>query len=97
MATTLAGSDLSDASSKTYAGSRVVLDSFPGIGTATYAASVCRFDELATGLDHTVVGCASADLPYGMRPFCGAEGIANVTVGSAFRSSSDDAAVAALG
>jgi thiol peroxidase len=84
---TLTGSDLSDLPSDGFSGSRVVLNIFPSIDTATCAASVRRFNELAASLDSTVVVCASADLPYAMRRFCGAEGIENVVTGSSFRSS----------
>jgi thiol peroxidase len=84
---TLAGADLTDLSSKDFAGSRVVLNIFPSIDTGVCAASVRRFNELASGLENTTVVCASADLPFALRRFCGAEGIENVTVGSSFRSS----------
>ena len=84
---TLTGADLSDVTSDGFAGSRVVLNIFPSIDTKTCAASVRRFNELAASMDDTVVVCASADLPYAMRRFCGAEGIENVVTGSAFRSS----------
>jgi thiol peroxidase len=84
---TLTGPDLTDFTSEEHAGSRVVLNIFPSIDTGVCAASVRRFNELASGLENTVVVCASADLPFAMRRFCGAEGIENVTVGSAFRSS----------
>jgi thiol peroxidase len=84
---TLAGSDLSDVGSDAYAGSRVVLNIFPSIGTGVCQASVRRFNELAAGLDNTVVVCASADLPFALSSFCGAEGIESVVVGSSFRSS----------
>jgi thiol peroxidase len=83
---TLAGADLSDLSSETYAGRRVVLNIFPSIDTGTCAASVRHFDALASELDNTVVLCVSQDLPFAMRRFCGTEGTAAVTVGSAFRS-----------
>ncbi len=83
---TLTGADLSDFSSETYAGSRVILNIFPSIDTGVCAASVRRFNELAADLDDTVVVCASADLPYAMRRFCGAESIEYVVVGSSFRS-----------
>mgnify|MGYP000729732234 CR=1 FL=1 len=39
------------------------------------------------GLDNTTVVCVSHDLPFALGRFCGAEGINNVVVGSAFRSS----------
>jgi thioredoxin-dependent peroxiredoxin len=84
---TLTGADLSDLSSETHAGSRVVLNIFPSIDTGVCAASVRRFNQLAAGLEGTVVVCASADLPYALRRFCAAEGIEHVVVGSSFRSS----------
>ena len=84
---TLTGADLVDFTSASQAGSRVVLNIFPSIDTGVCAASVRRFNELAAGLENTVVVCASADLPFALRRFCGAEGIENVTVGSSFRSS----------
>jgi thioredoxin-dependent peroxiredoxin len=84
---TLTGVDLVDLSSEAHQGRRVVLNIFPSIDTGVCAASVRRFNEIAAGLDNTVVVCVSADLPLALRRFCGAEGIENVTVGSAFRSS----------
>jgi thiol peroxidase len=84
---TLTGTDLADFGSDAYAGSRVVLNIFPSIGTGVCQASVRRFNELAAGLDQTVVVCVSADLPFALSSFCGAEGIENVVVGSSFRSS----------
>jgi thiol peroxidase len=83
---TLAGADLTDFSSETHAGSRVVLNIFPSIDTGVCAASVRRFNELAAGLDNTVVVCVSADLPFALSGFCGAEGISDVIMGSSFRS-----------
>src|SRR5215217_462380 len=67
-------------------GTRVVLNIFPSIDTGVCAASVRRFNELAAGLDNTTVVCVSADLPFALAGFCGAEGIENVTMGSSFRS-----------
>jgi thiol peroxidase len=84
---TLAGGDLSDFSSEDFSGQRVVLNIFPSIETGVCSASVRRFNELAAGLDNTAVVCVSVDLPFTLAKFCGAEGIENVTVGSAFRSS----------
>jgi thioredoxin-dependent peroxiredoxin len=82
----LTGSDLAELSSDSFSGSRVVLNVFPSLDTATCAASVRRFNELASSLDNTVVVCASADLPFAMRRFCGVEGLEDVVTGSAFRS-----------
>ncbi|MGO2481013.1 thiol peroxidase, partial [Glutamicibacter ardleyensis] len=50
------------------------------------AASVRRFNELAAGLENTTVVCVSADLPFALGRFCGAENIENVTAASVFRS-----------
>jgi len=66
---------------------RVVLNIFPSIDTGVCAASVRKFNELAAGLDDTTVVNVSKDLPFAQARFCGAEGIDNVKVGSAFRSS----------
>ena len=68
-------------------GKRVVLNIFPSIDTGVCQASVRAFNELATGLDNTAVVCVSRDLPFAQARFCGAEGIEDVLVGSAFRSS----------
>jgi len=67
-------------------GTRTVLNIFPSIATGVCSASVRTFNELASGLDNTTVLCISNDLPFALDAFCGAEGIANVTTASAFRS-----------
>ena len=69
------------------AGKRVVLNIFPSIDTGVCQASVRKFNELASGLDNTTVVNVSVDLPLAQARFCGAEGIDDVEVGSAFRSS----------
>ncbi|WP_114854642.1 thiol peroxidase [Brachybacterium sp. YJGR34] len=83
----LVGQDLSPVSSADLAGKRVVLNIFPSLDTGTCATSVRRFNEIAAGLENTVVVCVSKDLPFAQARFCGAEGIENVVTGSAFRSS----------
>ena len=72
-------------------GQRVVLNIFPSVDTGVCANSVRKFNELAAGLDNTSVVCASADLPFALARFCGAEGIENVTAASGFRSDFGDA------
>jgi thioredoxin-dependent peroxiredoxin len=67
-------------------GKRTVLNIFPSIGTGVCQAGVRKFNELAAGLDNAEVICVSQDLPFAVTSFCGAEGIENVVVGSAFRS-----------
>jgi thiol peroxidase len=66
---------------------RKVLSIFPSIGTGVCQASVRKFNELAAGLEDTTVLNVSVDLPFALAGFCAAEGIENVKVGSAFRSS----------
>ncbi|NYG59488.1 thiol peroxidase [Nocardioides daedukensis] len=66
---------------------RTVLNIFPSVDTGICAASVRKFNELAAGLENTTVINVSKDLPFAQARFCGAEGIENVKVGSAFRSS----------
>ncbi len=82
----LAGADLSELTAETFAGKRVILNIFPSIDTKVCATSVRRFNQLASGLEDTVVVCASADLPFAASRFCGAEGLDNVVTGSSFRS-----------
>ncbi|MDQ7993768.1 MAG: thiol peroxidase [Propionicimonas sp.] len=82
---TVAG--LEELDSATLAGSRIVLNIFPSVDTATCAMSVRRFNELAASLVDTTVVCVSMDLPYALQRFCGAEGIEDVVTASAFRSS----------
>lgn len=83
---TLVQGDLSDLTLESLAGKRVVLNIFPSVDTGTCATSVRTFNEKATALDNTAVVCVSADLPFAMTRFCGAEGIENVKLGSVFRS-----------
>jgi thiol peroxidase len=80
----LATTDLSDVTRPE--GKRVVLNIFPSVDTGVCATSVRKFNELAAGLENTEVICASEDLPFALKRFCGAEGIENVTAASAFRS-----------
>jgi thiol peroxidase len=81
---TLVGKDLSDVSLESFDG-RKVLNIFPSVDTGTCAASVRRFNELASKLENTVVLCVSADLPFAQARFCGAEGLENVVTLSTLR------------
>jgi thiol peroxidase len=87
---TLAGADLSDVSSSSVPGKKVVLNIFPSIDTPTCAASTRAFNERATDRDDIVVVCVSQDLPFALSRFCGAEGLTNVVTASAFRSEFGD-------
>lgn len=75
---TLVSRDLSDVALSQFAGKRKVLNIFPSIDTGVCAASVRKFNQLATEMDNTVVLCISADLPFAQARFCGAEGLENV-------------------
>lgn len=82
---TLVGKDLADATLKSYAGKRKILNIFPSIDTATCAMSVRRFNQQANDKPNTVVLCISADLPFAQARFCGAEGLSNVVTLSTMR------------
>ncbi|UYU30246.1 thiol peroxidase [Siccibacter colletis] len=82
---TLVAKDLSDVALSQYAGKRKVLNIFPSIDTGVCAASVRKFNQLATEVDNTVVLCISADLPFAQSRFCGAEGLSNVVTLSTLR------------
>ena len=77
--------DLSPVSLANYAGSRLVLNIFPSIDTPTCAKSVRQFNERAGGMPNTHVLCVSADLPFALSRFCGAEGIEHVESASVYR------------
>ena len=67
----------------TFAGKRVVLNIFPNIETGVCQQSVRTFNERANDLDNTVVLNVSNDELETLAGFCAAEGLDNVTVGSA--------------
>ena len=81
----LTGSNLQDFDNSAIVGKRVVFNIFPSVDTPVCATSVRKFNELASGLDNTVVYCVSADLPFAQGRFCGAEGLSNVQTASSFR------------
>lgn len=78
---------LEEKSLSDFADKRIVLNIFPSVDTGVCAMSVRTFNERAAALADTAVVCISQDLPFALARFCGAEGIENVTTGSAFRSS----------
>lgn len=84
--------DLSSVTLESLAGKTVVLNIFPSIDTPTCATSVRKFNEKAASLKDVVVVCASKDLPFAAKRFCGAEGIENVVTGSSFRDDSFETA-----
>jgi thiol peroxidase len=82
---TLVDKDLKDISLKDFAGKRKVLNIVPSLDTAVCATSTRKFNEAADKLENTVVLVISADLPFAMARFCGAEGLNNVTTLSLMR------------
>lgn len=84
---TLTAQDLSDITLDDFKGRRLVLNIFPSLDTDVCAASVRRFNVMASELNNTSVLCVSADLPFAASKFCAANDIKNVTTGSSFRSS----------
>ncbi|OBK22312.1 thiol peroxidase [Mycobacterium asiaticum] len=83
---TLTGGDLGPVSKDQFAGKAVLLNIFPSVDTPVCATSVRTFNERVAGTGAAVV-CVSKDLPFAQKRFCGAEGIENVNVASAFRDS----------
>ncbi len=81
---TLTDGDFADI--KKTPGKRTLLDIFPTIATGVCQAGVKAFDKLANELDNTEIIAVSQDLPLALANFCGAEGIDNLVIGSAFRS-----------
>ena len=63
-----------------------VLNIFPSVDTPVCATSVRTFNEKASNLDGVIVLNISADLPFALKRFCGAEGLENVQALSTFRS-----------
>ncbi|MFQ3185863.1 MAG: thiol peroxidase [Marinomonas primoryensis] len=82
----LVKTDLSVATLADYLGAKLVLNIFPSVDTPTCATSVRKFNESVSALKGVNVVCVSADLPFAVARFCGAEGIDNVDTGSSFRS-----------
>lgn len=83
---TLVANDLSEKSLSDFRGKFVVLNIFPSLDTKTCSASVRAFNEMAVGINNTVVLGISKDLPFASNRFCTAEGIENVITLSDFRS-----------
>lgn len=77
--------DLKDVGLKDYAGKRKVLNIVPSLDTPVCQKSTRVFNERANGLSNTVVLVISADLPFAMNRFCGAEGLNNVVTLSTMR------------
>lgn len=82
---TLTSKDLKDVSLKDFAGKRKVLNIVPSLDTPVCAKSTRIFNERASDAANTTVLVISADLPFAMNRFCGAEGINSVVTLSTVR------------
>jgi thiol peroxidase len=82
----LVDKDLGDKSLADFAGKKKLLNIVPSLDTPVCATSTKRFNEAMAGKDNAVVLVISADLPFAMGRFCGAEGIENVVALSMMRS-----------
>ncbi|HEU4382966.1 MAG TPA: thiol peroxidase [Anaeromyxobacteraceae bacterium] len=78
--------ELQDVSLADFKGKRKVLNIVPSLDTPTCATSTRKFNQRAGEVPNTVVLVISSDLPFAMKRFCAAEGLANVVPLSLMRS-----------
>ncbi len=69
----LANTDLQDVSLANFKGKKKLLNIFPSIDTPVCAMSTRKFNEHAAKHGNVVMLMISADLPFAMKRFCGAE------------------------
>jgi thiol peroxidase len=81
----LVKTDLSSLSLSELTGKKLLLNIFPSIGTSVCSTSVRKFNQLAAGMNNTMVLAISKDLPFAHASFCTTEGITNVVPLSGFR------------
>lgn len=82
----LTKADLEDVGLAAFAGKKKLLNIVPSLDTGICATSTKKFNEAITGKPNSVALVISADLPFAMGRFCGAEGIENVVSLSMMRS-----------
>ena len=82
----LANGELADVSLATYAGKKKLLNIVPSLDTPVCATSTKKFNDAAKEKSDAVFLMISADLPFAMSRFCGAEGTDNVVPLSMMRS-----------
>jgi thiol peroxidase len=81
----LVNKELKAVSLRDFSGKRKVLNIVPSLDTPTCQKSTRVFNEKASAMNNAVVLVISADLPFAMSRFCGAEGLNNVVTLSTFR------------
>ncbi|MDX8384365.1 MAG: thiol peroxidase [Ghiorsea sp.] len=74
----LVDKDLNDVALKDFSGKRKIVNIVPSLDTGVCAASARKFNAAANQLENTVLLVISADLPFAMDRFCGAEGLNHV-------------------
>ncbi len=79
----LVNKDLADVSLADFAGKKKILNIVPSLDTPVCAKSTKVFNDAAVG--NTAVLIVSADLPFAMNRFCGAESTNNVVTLSTMR------------
>ena len=84
----LVKTDLATISLEDFKGKTLVLNIFPSLDTGVCAASVRKFNQLASNMKDTLVLAISKDLPFAHSRFCSVEGINNVIPLSDFRNTS---------
>jgi len=81
----LVKSDLGELTLEELKGKKVILNISPSLDTGICAAALRKFNQMAAGMDNTVVLAITKDLPFAMGRFCSTEGITNATTLSGFR------------
>lgn len=74
----LVNKDLQDVTLDNFAGKKKLLNIVPSLDTPVCATSTKKFNDFASGRDDVVMLVISADLPFAMGRFCGAEDITKV-------------------
>jgi thiol peroxidase len=82
----LVDKDLADRTLADFAGKKKLLNIVPSLDTPVCATSTKTFNAAMAGKQDAVALVISADLPFAMGRFCGAEGIENVVSLSMMRS-----------
>ena len=82
----LVDKDLADRSLADFAGKKKLLNIVPSLDTPVCATSTKKFNAAMAAKPDAVALVVSADLPFAMGRFCGAEGIDNVVSLSMMRS-----------
>ena len=75
---TLVNTDLQDVTLDTWKGKKKLLNIVPSIDTPVCATSTKKFNDFAKDRDDVVMLVISADLPFAMGRFCGAENVDKV-------------------